>query len=232
MVPLSFANQDFVATPCGALLHVDSKSLLVADLHLEKGSFYARHGQMLPPYDSRETLARLTRAVAETDATTVYALGDSYHDTAGERRLEGEAAAMLSALTAAVRMVWVTGNHDADVSGAHGGTVLAEAMLSGIALRHQVETGSAAPEISGHFHPKWHGVLRGRAIRRTCFVRSMPEDLAAPPRLILPAYGAYTGGMRADDAAILAAMGNAPCEALLVAGGRLCAFGLEPCGAD
>ena len=77
MVPVSFADQDFAATPCGALLHVESKSLLVADLHLEKGSFFARHGQMIPPYDSRETLARLTRAVASRGARTVYALGDN-----------------------------------------------------------------------------------------------------------------------------------------------------------
>lgn len=231
MVPLSFAGQNFAATPCGALLHGESQSLLVADLHLEKGSFFAARGQMLPPYDSRETLARLTRAVAATGARTVYALGDSYHDTAGERRLEEKAAAMLTALTASVRMIWITGNHDADVSGAHGGAVVAEADLAGIALRHQVEADSKAPEISGHFHPKWHGALRGKAIRRPCFVRSTPNYGASPPRLIMPAYGAYTGGMRADDAVIAAAMDHAPCEALLVAGGRLCVFGLEPCRA-
>lgn len=224
MVPLSFAGQSFVATACGALFHPESRSLLVADLHLEKGSFYGQRGQMLPPYDSRETLARLTRAVAEVGAQTVFALGDSYHDSAGEARLEEEAAAMLTALTAQVRFIWVTGNHDADVTGAHGGTVLAEADLAGIALRHQVEATSTQAEISGHFHPKWHGTLRRRAIRRSCFVRSM----GTPPRLILPAYGAYTGGMRADDAAIAAAMGHAPCEALLVAGGRLCTFALSP----
>ena len=227
MVPLSFAGQDFAATRCGALFHPESGSLLVADLHLEKGSFYGQRGQMLPPYDSREAMARLTRVVAETDASTVYALGDSYHDSAGEARLEDEAAAMLSALTAKVRFVWVTGNHDADVTGVHGGTVLAEAESAKIALRHQAEATSKQAEISGHFHPKWHGALRGRAIRRPCFVRSS----GTPPRLILPAYGAYTGGMRADDAAIAAAMDGAPCEALLVAGRRLCAFELEHCRA-
>lgn len=227
MVPLSFAGHDFAATPCGALLHVASRSLLVADLHLEKGSFYALRGQMLPPYDSRETLARLSRAVTDTGARTVYALGDSYHDGAGEDRLEHEAAAMLRTLTASVDLVWITGNHDTDVSGAHGGTVMAEAELAGIALRHQVEVGSATPEISGHFHPKWHGTLRRRAIRRPCFVRSS----GTPPRLIMPAYGAYTGGMRADDAAIMAAMDHVPCEALLIAGGRLCTFALEQCRA-
>ena len=227
MVPVSFADQDFAATPCGALLHVESKSLVVADLHLEKGSFFARHGQMIPPYDSRETLARLTRAVASTGARTVYALGDNYHDSAGEARLEDEAAATLRALTASVRMVWVTGNHDPDVVGAHGGVVVAEAHLDGIALRHQAEGNSLAAEISGHFHPKWHGTLRGKAIRRPCFVRSA----GTPPRLILPAYGAYTGGMRADDTAIAAAMDHAPCEALLIAGRQLCTFALERCRA-
>lgn len=229
MVPLSFAGQDFAATRCGALFHIASKSLLVSDLHLEKGSFYGQRGQMLPPYDSRETLARLARVVASTGASTVYALGDSYHDNEGEARLESESAAMLSTLTAKIRFMWVTGNHDADVTGAHGGTVVVEAELAGIALRHQAEAASTQAEISGHFHPKWHGTLRGRAIRRSCFVRSS----GAPPRLILPAFGAYTGGMRADDAAIAVAMGDAPLEALLVAGGRLCAFALasqsQPC---
>ena len=227
MVPLSFADQNFTASPCGALFHPATQSLLVADLHLEKASFYARHGQMLPPYDSRETLTQLMRVVEATGARTVYALGDNYHDSAGEARLEEAAAAMLRALTAAVRMVWVVGNHDPDVRGSHGGEVLEHAKLAGMMLRHQAEARTDAPEISGHYHPKWHGNLRGRAIRRPCFVRS----LGSPPRLILPAYGALTGGMRADDAVIARAMDDAPCEALLVAGGRLCVFALERCGA-
>ena len=94
MVPLSFAGQSFAATPCGALLHIESASLLVADLHLEKGSFYAARGQMLPPYDSRETLRRLRTAIDACDAREVWALGDSFHDADGPARLPDDEAAI------------------------------------------------------------------------------------------------------------------------------------------
>ena len=117
MVPLSFAlsnlHEEFALTQGRALYWPRERALLVADLHLEKASFFARHGQMLPPYDSRETLERLALAIRETGARRVYTLGDNFHDVRGPQRLEPHAAGMLAALTRATDWVWITGNHDA-----------------------------------------------------------------------------------------------------------------------
>ena len=112
MVPLSFAGEDFALSQGRALYWPRERALLVADLHLEKASFYAGHGQMLPPYDSRETLERLALAIRETGARRVFTLGDNFHDSEGAARLEPHAAGMLDALTRAVDWVWITGNHD------------------------------------------------------------------------------------------------------------------------
>ena len=118
MVPLSFATsfefngEEFAIVQDRALYWPRERALLVADLHLEKASFYARHGQMLPPYDSRETLERVALAIRETGARRVYTLGDNFHDSAGPSRLEPHAAGMLAALVKATDWVWVTGNHD------------------------------------------------------------------------------------------------------------------------
>ena len=114
MVPLSFADQEWLLTRSGALYWPREAALLVADLHLEKASFFARNGQMLPPYDSRETLERVALAIRETGARRVYTLGDNFHDEDGVRRLEPHAAGMLDALTRAVDWVWITGNHDGE----------------------------------------------------------------------------------------------------------------------
>ena len=112
MVPFSFANDEWLMTRSGALYWPRERALLVADLHLEKASFFARHGQMLPPYDSRETLERVALAIRETGARRVFTLGDNFHDTRGAERLEPHAAGMLAALTRATEWVWITGNHD------------------------------------------------------------------------------------------------------------------------
>ncbi len=112
MVPLSFAGEEFALTQGRALYWPRERALLVADLHLEKASFFAGHGQLLPPYDSRETLERLALAIRETGARRVYTLGDNFHDPHGPARLEPHAAGMLAALTRATDWVWITGNHD------------------------------------------------------------------------------------------------------------------------
>lgn len=205
----------------GRALHWPRESaLLVADLHLEKGSFFARHGQMVPPYDSRETLERLALAIRETGARRVYCLGDSFHDTAGARRLEPHAAGMLAALTRATDWLWITGNHDEGLTGDIGGGLAIEAEVAGIVLRHHARSGEMSPEISGHFHPRLTVTTRGRRIARPCAVRS-------EKRLILPSYGALTGGMNAAAPEIIAAMQPArSIDALATAGARLVAFPL------
>lgn len=210
-----------------ALFWPREQALLVADLHLEKASFFARHGQMLPPYDSRETLERLACAIRETGARRVYTLGDNFHDAAGAARLEPHAAGMLAALTRAVDWVWITGNHDAagDSGGDArapdiGGTVAEEMAVGRMVLRHQAQAGEMRPELSGHFHPRVRLRVRDRPIRRPCAV--MSEGDGGSGRMILPAFGALTGGMDATDPAILSAMQPARrIDAVLPARGRV-----------
>ncbi len=224
MVPGSFAPFPFMGHelclgPARAVFWPDENALLVADLHLEKASFLARHGQMLPPYDSRATLERLAQALRETGARRVFCLGDSFHDAAAAARMEPHAAGMLDALVRATDWVWITGNHDADAA-APGGTLACELEVRGITLRHMAHRGHERGEISGHFHPKLQIRVRGRSIARACGVIS--EN-----RLILPAFGALTGGMNAADPAIVSALQPASSiDAIVPAGDRLARFEL------
>ena len=218
MVPFSFASREWRVVAGQALFWPAENALLVADLHLEKASAFARTGQFLPPYDSRETLGRLAGALRATGARRVFCLGDSFHDAAGPARLEPHAAGMLAALTRATDWVWITGNHDPVVEA--GGTVVEELAVGGVHLRHQARPGETAPELSGHFHPKLRVRVRGRHIARPCAVRS-------EHRLILPAFGALTGGLDAGDPAILAALQPArSIDAVLAAGERLVEYPL------
>ena len=220
MVPFSFANQEFALVQGRALYWSRENALLVADLHLEKASYYARFGQMLPPYDSRETLERIALAIRETGARRVFTLGDNFHDAGGAERLEPHAAGMLAALTRATDWVWITGNHDSGSDGAPGGTELVELAVGGLLLRHEAQPGEERPELSGHFHPKLKIAVRGRNITRPCAVVS-------ERKLILPAFGALTGGMNAADPAIIAAMQPARAvDAVLSAQGRLVQYPL------
>lgn len=201
-VSFSFAGAAFDALPCGALFWAAENALLVADLHLEKASFYASAEQLLPPYDSFDTLACLIEAVAATGARRLFCLGDSFHDQGGPARLPDRARSALAALTRDLDWVWITGNHDGGSAALCGGRVLAETRVAGIALRHEAAPGDCAPEISGHWHPKVGLKVRGRRIVRRCFA-------LAPPKLVLPAYGALTGGLDVRDPAIRAALPGA-----------------------
>lgn len=229
MVPLSFADEEWLLTSSGALFWPREQALLVADLHLEKASFFAKAGQMLPPYDSRATLERLARAIGETGARCVFTLGDNFHDSAGAERLEPHARGMLDALTRATDWVWITGNHDSRMDAVCGGTVVEELALGGMLLRHRAHAGAMAAgargELSGHYHPKLRIQARGRRISRPCAV--VARHPYGADRMILPAFGALTGGMDAGDPAILEAMQPARAiDALLPAAGRLAQFPL------
>jgi DNA ligase-associated metallophosphoesterase len=220
MVPFSFAGEEMQLVQGRALFWPRERALLVADLHLEKASFFASLGQMLPPYDSRETLERLALAVRETGAVRLFALGDNFHDAKGGLRLEPHAAGMLAALTRVLDWVWISGNHDAGVSEVAGGTLAAEVAAGGLILRHKAAPCATTPELSGHFHPRLTLSARGRRIARPCAVMS-------EQRLILPAFGALAGGMDAADAAILAAMQPARAIDALVPGrGKLLQYPL------
>lgn len=229
MVPFSFCAQElqlvagvpgFATGGASALFWPREQALLVADLHLEKGSFFARTGQMLPPYDSRETLERLAAAVRHTGARRVFALGDNFHDSHGPGRIEPHAAGMLDALTRALDWVWIIGNHDPDLGEEVGGTRVEELEVSGLVLRHMAKPGTRQPELSGHFHPRLVVEARGRRIARPCTIRS-------DNRLVLPAFGSLTGGMDAADPAILSALQPADAiDALLPARERLVCYPL------
>ena len=200
MVPFSFAGHDFLATPEGALYWPAQSALLVADLHLEKASWFARLGQMLPPYDSIATLSALERDIDRSGATRLYCLGDSFHDRFGCDRLPADARALLTSLTERVDWVWITGNHDAGFIDHCGGRIAEEVELDGIVLRHEAVEGDPTPEMSGHFHPKLRLAMKGRSVSRRCFV-------ASAAKLILPAYGTLTGGLDAHHPEILKKVG-------------------------
>jgi hypothetical protein len=229
MVPLSFAGEEWLLTEGRALYWPRERALLVADLHLEKGSFFARHGQMIPPYDSRETLERVALAVRETGARRVITLGDNFHDSDGSTRLEPHASGMLDALTKAVDWVWITGNHDPEMEARYGGTLAEELEIGGAILRHRAQKGETRPELSGHYHPRLQLKVHQRMIRRPCAVVSANDAPGGAPtgRMILPAFGAYTGGMNAADPAILKALQPADrIDAVVPAKGKLARFNL------
>ena len=225
--PFSFAGHEFVLVGERALYWPAEQALLLADLHLEKASYYAQTGQLLPPYDSRETLERVALAIRATGARRVYTLGDNFHDSAGPARMEPHAAGMLNALTRVVDWVWLTGNHDAALEAGLGGDLAEELEIAGVVLRHHAMAGETRPELSGHFHPRLQVTIRARRIRRPCAVVSRGEGAAGGARMILPAFGALTGGMDAADPAIVAALQPAcAIDAVLAAKGRLVRFPL------
>jgi DNA ligase-associated metallophosphoesterase len=188
MVPLSFAGETFFASAAGALYWPARHALLVADLHLEKASWFARLGQLLPPYDSHATLSALADEVGRTGATYLYCLGDSFHDRFGCDRLPADSRALLQDLTSTLDWVWIVGNHDPGFADHCGGRIVEEADVGGILLRHEARGDEGRPELSGHFHPKLRLSLNGRRVSRRCFV-------ASDRKLILPAFGALTGGL-------------------------------------
>lgn len=218
MVPFSFGGHTLFALPQGALFWPARRALLVADLHLEKASWYARGGQMLPPYDTLATLADLHALTAATGAQEIWCLGDSFHDVEGCNRLPTQARETLVALTASTRWTWITGNHDPRVADRCGGAVADEVEVDGLVLRHEAIPEEPRPELSGHFHPKLRMTVRGKQIARRCFV-------ATARKLVLPAFGALTGGLDADHPAIVRAVGRTA-EALIPVENRLLRFKL------
>ncbi|QLC22332.1 ligase-associated DNA damage response endonuclease PdeM [Parasphingopyxis sp. CP4] len=218
MVRFSFSGHDLVALPQAALFWPARKALLVADLHFEKASWFARFGQMLPPYDSEATLADLEALVAATDARELWCLGDSFHDSAGSERMSPKARDTLASLTDRIDWTWITGNHDEAINADHGGTVIEEAEVDGLLLRHEADPRETRPELSGHFHPKLRIRLRGKGVSRRCFV-------ATERKLILPAFGALTGGLDAGHPEIIRAVGP-DAQALVPVQDRLLRFPL------
>ena len=187
----------------GALWLAAARALVVADLHLEKGSSYAARGQMLPPYDTRETLKRLAAEVEALAPALVILLGDSFHDRRSEGRLAAEDAETLRGLARGRALVWVVGNHDADGPRALPGEVAGELTLCGLTLRHEPAASLQPGEVSGHLHPAARVKATRGSVRRRCFVTDAE-------RVILPAFGAYAGGLNVRDQAFAGLFARPP----------------------
>lgn len=182
------------ALPQGALWIENARALVVSDLHLEKGSSFARNGQMLPPYDTGATLARIAALMDEHEPDIVVSLGDSFHDGGGPARMHASDRALLQNLLGRVDWVWIEGNHDSKSATTLGGVVREMLLLGPLLLRHAPAPHLSPGEIAGHLHPCAKIAGRGRSVRRRCFATD-------GKRLVMPAFGAYTGGLNLRDEA-------------------------------
>ena len=215
----SFGGQHFTALADRALYWPQQRALIVADLHFEKGSALAASGQFLPPYDSHDILQRLCDQAEAVQARRIYCLGDSFHDQKAAARMPEAVSEGLRQLARRCDMLWIAGNHDGLSGSAWGGDVADELCIDGIMLRHESLASETRPEISGHYHPKLRLHLRGRSLSRPCFVQG-------GNRLLLPAFGSYTGGMDAESREIAALFAAKKYQAMLVAGEELLNFPL------
>jgi hypothetical protein len=199
--PIEVCGLAFVADRSGALYWPAEKALIVADLHLEKGSSAAARGRLLPPYDTRETLVRLAEVVDRYQAEAVIALGDSLHDVDAAGRIAREDLDILRIIQDEREWIWVTGNHDPRIDAVLGGATLPSITLGGLTLRHEPAAGRITHEIAGHLHPAAKLSMHGHSLRRPCFIGN-------GRRLVLPAFGAFTGGLNVLDEAFLPLFGN------------------------
>jgi DNA ligase-associated metallophosphoesterase len=211
------------ADPLGALYWPEHGLLAVADLHLEKGSSFAARGMLLPPYDTAATLARLAQLVAHHAPRVVVALGDSFHDNGGPARLAPQDREALAILQRGREWIWITGNHDPEPAAGIGGELRETLALGPLTFRHLPQ--GAAGEIAGHLHPCARIAHRGRAVRRACFA-------ADRTRMVMPAFGAFTGGLNVRNAAFADLFGTYAFTAHMLGEDRLYAFSAKRCLAD
>ena len=194
---LSTPNDHLIADPSGALVWPDENLLVVADLHLEKGSSFTRSGSVIPPYDSRASIERLTEVLRRWSPKRVISLGDSFHDPDGSDRLSAADREDLGNLTSHHDWIWVSGNHDPSPPSDLGGQSAEEVTIGNIVLRHEPSPNTEQAEIAGHLHPKASVRARGRRVSRPCFVSDHR-------RVLLPAFGCYTGGLNILEPAVAA----------------------------
>jgi DNA ligase-associated metallophosphoesterase len=209
-------GESLLLDACGAAFSPAQSTLIFADLHFEKGSSYARGRQFLPPYDTADTLMRMARAIARHKPTRVIALGDSFHDPEAGERVGPDARELLESLSRVARFTWITGNHDPHPPAWLDGEVAESVRVGGLIFRHEPRAAFEPGEVAGHLHPCASVVKWGRRVRRRCFA-------ADGLRLILPSFGAYTGGLDVGDPAI-AALFAGPFHAYMLGHSRVYAI--------
>jgi uncharacterized protein len=221
---LAVSGVEFVADLSGALFHEAERLLIVADLHLEKGSAYAARRVLLPPYDTAATLAQLASVVMRLAPRAVVALGDSFHDVrAGERMAESDRAA-LGDLQRGRDFIWIAGNHDPEVPAFAGGERCASFSIGSVTLRHEPLPG-AHSEIAGHLHPVARVVSKSGGLRRRCFASD-------GSRCVMPAFGVYAGGLNIHDIAFAPLFPNGVTSAHVLGRSAVYSVGSAHCRPD
>jgi DNA ligase-associated metallophosphoesterase len=217
------ANISLTADSAGAIYWPEQRLLAVADLHLEKASSYALRGQLLPPFDSAATLARLARLIADYAPRCVVALGDNFHDGGGPARLSAENRDLLKSMQRGREWIWIAGNHDPEPAANIGGIFRETLTVGALTFRH-LPTGRPG-EVCGHLHPVARVSHRGRTVRRRCFA-------ADATRMVMPAFGAFAGGLNIRDAAFADHFGTLAFIAHMLGDDRLYAFAAKRCSRD
>ena len=218
-------GQRFCGDSAGALIWAAERILVVADLHLEKGSSFARRGVLLPPYDSAATLSSLAKVVERYNPRMVIALGDSFHDGEGPQRLSPADRGTLSALQCGRDWIWISGNHDPDPAADIGGVFCDCVSIGPFVFRHEPGASAGENEIAGHLHPVARVSARGRTMSRKCFASD-------GRRMVMPAFGAYTGGLNVRDRAFAAIFGALGFTAHMLGPTRLYAISAAYCLPD
>lgn len=222
---LTVSGAALVADCAGAIFWPEESLLAVADLHLEKGSAFAARGVLLPPYDTATTLARLARLIERYAPRLVIALGDSFHDGGGPARMGDISRVALKALQRSRDWMWIAGNHDADPADNIGGRFADVLAIGPLTFRHEPSPHPADGEIAGHLHPVARVARRGRVVSRRSFA-------ADGRRIVMPALGAYTGGLNVRDRAFAALFGGASFTAHMLSERRIFAVAAERCLPD
>lgn len=223
--PICLAGVELVADPAGVLYWPGERILAVSDLHLEKGSSYAERGILLPPYDTEATLARLADVISRYGPRLVIALGDNFHDGKGALRMCAKGREALSRLQRGRDWVWVAGNHDPEPADGIGGTFAEALALGPLSFRHEPAKGIVNGEIAGHLHPLARIAQRGHTLRRRCFASD-------GKRTIMPAFGAFAGGLNVLHRAFGEVFGAFRFTAYMLGSQRLYPVNLTRCIGD
>jgi DNA ligase-associated metallophosphoesterase len=221
---VAVAGVMLVGDPAGAIYWPGQELLAVADLHLEKGSSFAERGVLLPPYDTAVTLSRLAVLLARYSPRVVVALGDSFHDSRGAERLAAADRELLQSLQRGRDWIWIAGNHDPEPARNVGGRFAPEVRLGPLTFRHE-PTQTSDGEIVGHLHPVARIARRGRLVSRRCFA-------CDGARMVMPAFGAYTGGLNVRDRAFARVFSTLAFTAYMLGEQRLYAVSAKRCLPD